>query len=84
MDDVEDDNLLGELPQAVEFITKALESGGRVLIHCAMGKSRSVTVAVAFLISKYPDLTPTAALEKIREARPIAEPNEGFMKQLEV
>lgn len=33
VNDVEDENLLGELPRAVEFITKALEGGGRVLVH---------------------------------------------------
>ena len=56
----------------------------KLMIYSAMGKSRSVTVAVAFLMSKYPDLTPTQAVERIREARPIAEPNDGFMAQLEV
>ena len=33
VNDVEDENLLGELPRAVEFITEALENSGRVLIH---------------------------------------------------
>lgn len=54
------------------------------MLDSAMGKSRSVTAVAAFLMSKYPELTPPLAVELIRGARPIAEPNEGFMAQLEV
>lgn len=50
----------------------------------AMGKSRSVTIGVAFLLSKYPKYTVDFALSLIREARPIAEPNPGFMTQLQL
>jgi dual specificity phosphatase 12 len=71
-------------------------SSGAVLVHCAMGKSRSVTAIVAYLLWKHPhrfgkaNSTTTAqkavaqALEWIRETRPVAEPNDGFMRQLEM
>lgn len=49
-----------------------------------MGKSRSVTTVVAYLLRQYAQHTPTSALALIRESRPMAEPNEGFMKQLEL
>lgn len=49
-----------------------------------MGKSRSVTIAIAYLLRQYPHHTVSSALELIRESRPIAEPNEGFMAQLEL
>ena len=49
-----------------------------------MGKSRSVTIVVAFLLRKYQHHTPSTALALIRESRPIAEPNDGFMAQLEL
>ncbi|KAK4461749.1 protein-tyrosine phosphatase-like protein [Cladorrhinum samala] len=70
--------------------------GGAVVVHCAMGKSRSVTAVVAYLLWKHPhrfgraDPTTTAkqavrmALEWVRQTRPIAEPNDGFMEQLEL
>ncbi|KAK4184010.1 tyrosine-protein phosphatase, partial [Podospora australis] len=69
---------------------------GAVLVHCAMGKSRSVTAVVAYLLWKHPhrfgrsDPSTTAkdavqkAVEWVRQTRPIAEPNEGFMEQLEM
>lgn len=47
-----------------------------------MGKSRSVTVVLAYLLSTRPDLNLESALALVREARPIAEPNDGFMAQL--
>jgi dual specificity phosphatase 12 len=50
----------------------------------AMGKSRSVTVTIAFLLRKYPSLTVHSALELIRKSRPMAEPNDGFMDQLQL
>lgn len=74
----------------------SLPSSGAVLVHCAMGKSRSVTAVVAYLLWKHPhrfgkaDPTTTAqqavsqALEWVRETRPVAEPNDGFMRQLEM
>lgn len=75
---------------------------GAVFVHCAMGKSRSVTAVVAYLLRAYPHrygLTPSnaqkpdeetackavqAAVEWVRKTRSIAEPNPGFMKQLEM
>ena len=49
-----------------------------------MGKSRSATVCVAYLLHKYPHHTPESALAVIRQTRPFVEPNSGFMKQLEL
>ncbi|PBP15605.1 tyrosine-protein phosphatase [Diplocarpon rosae] len=89
VDDVDDENLLVEFERTGRFIEDGLKSEkegkkGRVLVHCAMGKSRSVTVTIAFLLRQYSHHTVKSALELIRESRPIAEPNDGFMAQLEL
>lgn len=48
-----------------------------------MGKSRSATICIAYLLHKQRSaLTPQSALALIREARPLCEPNDGFMEQL--
>ncbi|KAL2139444.1 hypothetical protein VTI28DRAFT_5137 [Corynascus sepedonium] len=69
---------------------------GTVLVHCAMGKSRSATAVIAYLLWRYPrrfsksDPAVTAkqavaqALKWVRGSRPVAEPNDGFMRQLEM
>lgn len=89
VDDVEDENLLGEFENSGKFIEEGLKNGkdgkkGGVLVHCAMGKSRSVTIIIAYLLRQYPHHTVSSALSLVREARPMAEPNDGFMAQLEL
>ena len=49
VDDSEYENLLIHLPQACQFMQAALENdGGKVLVHCVMGISRSATVVAAY------------------------------------
>ena len=49
-----------------------------------MGKSRSVTLIIAYMLHLHPSTTPAAALSTIRQTRPMAEPNSGFMQQLQL
>lgn len=83
VDDVEDENLLEHFPATNKFIQEGLEGGGGVLVHCAMGKSRSATVVIAYLMQVH-NIGPSEALSHLRQARSICEPNDGFMKQLEL
>jgi dual specificity phosphatase 12 len=48
-----------------------------------MGKSRSATVVIAYLMQEH-NISPSEALSHLRQARSICEPNDGFMKQLEL
>lgn len=48
-----------------------------------MGKSRSATVVIAYLMQVH-NIGPSEALSHLRQARSICEPNDGFMKQLEL
>ena len=54
-----------------------------VQLCSAMGKSRSATVVCAYLMHQY-GISPSEALSQIRESRPFCEPNDGFMKQLDL
>ncbi|KAJ7221508.1 protein-tyrosine phosphatase-like protein [Mycena pura] len=77
--DSEYDDLLIHLPHACSFIQDALDHGGRVLIHCVLGISRSTTV-----LMKSQLLTPSAAIGFIKQHRSGVQPNYGFLKQLDV
>ncbi|KAL7931953.1 tyrosine protein phosphatase [Trichoderma chlorosporum] len=168
VDDVEDEDLLIQLPKAVKFIDEGLRSGrsphqhqssssdvaavekavegvsldgsgssskdapkeagstasdsapapdpppqsqprrGAVFVHCAAGKSRSISALIAYLLWRHPDrftgaagaqlasslndpladesvAEPVrAALALVKQTRPLAEPNPGFMAQLDL
>lgn len=49
-----------------------------------MGKSRSAAIIMAFLMCADPTRSTSSVLSQVRETRPSVEPNEGFMKQLEM
>ncbi|KAI1927858.1 tyrosine protein phosphatase yvh1 [Ophidiomyces ophidiicola] len=83
VDDMDDEDLLQHFPATNAFVQSGLASGGGVLIHCAMGKSRSATVCIAFLLHRDPAaIDPAEALMLLRRTRPMCEPNDGFMEQL--
>ncbi|XP_068115071.1 dual specificity protein phosphatase 13A-like [Hyperolius riggenbachi] len=66
---------------ASEFIHKALSSpGDRVLVHCAVGVSRSATLVLAYLMIQH-QFSLTQAIQKVQENRWIC-PNRGFLRQL--
>ncbi|KAF8545101.1 protein-tyrosine phosphatase-like protein [Trichophaea hybrida] len=83
VDDVEDGNLIEHFAITNEFISNALNNDGAVLIHCAMGKSRSATVLAAHLMQKR-QINAIEAVDIIRKIRPFVEPNPGFMEQLDL
>ncbi|GAB7360346.1 hypothetical protein MBLNU230_g8304t1 [Neophaeotheca triangularis] len=80
-DDEPNQNLLQYFDQTNAFIAQGLGGDGGVFVHCAMGKSRSATLAVAYLMQKC-QLSPEQALEKVNEGRPVCHPNPGFLEQL--
>lgn len=56
-------------------------SGGRVLVHCQAGISRSATICLAYLIwSRRVRLE--EAFDFVKERRGVISPNLGFMGQL--
>jgi len=65
---------------AAKFIDNAVSSGGKVLVHCQMGISRSSTCAIAYLMI-YRKMSAADAIRTVRLRRDIR-PNDGFLQQL--
>lgn len=81
MFDDENADLLTYLDSCVDKIHKVQQSGGRTLVHCLGGVSRSVSVCAGYLI-KYCSMSLKDSIRRIRAVRPQANPNPGFWHQL--
>jgi dual specificity phosphatase 12 len=81
-DDDPNEDLLQHFKVTNAYIDEGLKNGG-VFIHCAMGKSRSATMVVAYLMWR-DGKTWEEALEQLCEGRPVCDPNIGFKEQLGV
>ncbi|TSO88085.1 Dual specificity protein phosphatase 2 [Bagarius yarrelli] len=68
-------------PQAIHFIDSVKENGGRVLVHCQAGISRSATICLAYLIHAR-RVSLNEAFEFVKRRRNVISPNLGFMGQL--
>ncbi|RKF64909.1 Tyrosine-protein phosphatase yvh1 [Erysiphe neolycopersici] len=89
VDDIETENLLEIFEKTGAWIKEALKNGdegkpGVVLVHCAMGISRSVTIVLAYLLRENVTLEVSDALSLVQRARPKAHPNDGFIAQLKL
>ena len=81
--DEEATDLLKYFDGTYKFIRAAREEGGRVLVHCKMGISRSASVTVSYLM-KERGAPLDETLAHVRARRPIVKPNRSFFKQLQV
>jgi hypothetical protein len=52
------------------------------LVHCQMGKSRSVAAVIAYLVYTK-QISPREAWSRVRALRPTARPNKGYLHQLD-
>ena len=80
--DVPNDDIKKHFMITNTFIETAISANKNILIHCVCGVSRSVTIVVAYLINKL-GITPKDAIDFIKSRRPVANPNKGFLLQLE-
>jgi len=67
--------------ESFRFIEDALNSGGKVFVHCAAGISRSPTVVIAYIMRRY-NMPYPLALDYVKRLRPIVNPNNGFKRTL--
>jgi len=67
--------------RTLTWMDDAMQNGGRVLVHCREGVSRSSTMVIAYLMWRY-SIRFEQAHDRIRRVRPICNPNTGFTCQL--
>jgi len=67
--------------EVIDFIQNAVQFSGKVFIHCNYGVSRSAVMAICYFIYAN-DWNYETALKFVKQARPICEPNAGFVFSL--
>ena len=67
--------------QAIEFLDTALKAGGKALIHCSCGVSRSTTIAALYEMHRTRE-SADVVLSRFRLARSVICPNPGFALHL--
>jgi protein-tyrosine phosphatase len=79
--DLPSETLLPHFTPVSNFITAALEQGGKVLVHCQMGISRSATLMIAHLML-VETLELSVAYQEVRRVRQIICPIPAFLGHL--
>lgn len=73
---------IDEIITIYKAIEDTLTTGKSALIHCAQGKSRSVILAIGFLIFSGVSLSVDQGLQIMKEKRQMSDPNPSFIRQL--
>lgn len=76
-----DEDIFSVLDECVRLIDSIVKSGGRILVHCVAGVSRSATVCIAYLI-KIEHMSLREAHQHVLECRDVVFPNKGFWRAL--
>ncbi|XP_024041471.1 dual specificity protein phosphatase PHS1 isoform X3 [Citrus clementina] len=79
--DNEDTNISSIFEEASDFIDHVEQTGGRVLVHCFEGRSRSATLVLAYLMLRK-NFTLLQAWNTLKRVHRRAQPNDGFAKIL--
>ena len=79
--DVEETDLLQYWDTTYRFLKECLDVGGRVLVHCKMGISRSASTVIAFAMKHF-SWSLQEALSHTAGIRAVVNPNPAFREQL--
>ncbi|CAG5109886.1 Oidioi.mRNA.OKI2018_I69.chr2.g4359.t1.cds [Oikopleura dioica] len=79
--DTESESLIDFFDQCFDFIDNARLKNKRVMVHCQAGKSRSATIAIAYIM-RYKKLSMDEAHLFVRSKRHQIDPNFAFLGQL--
>lgn len=81
-DDDENEDITRIIMQCVEWIEDSVDCGGKVLVHCLEGKSRSVCVCIAYLCLSL-GYTFQDAYNLVELKRPCIDVYPMYLQQLE-
>ncbi|KAK5860472.1 hypothetical protein PBY51_021947 [Eleginops maclovinus] len=76
------EDLYAHFDRSADAIQQEAQRGGRSVVYCKNGRSRSATVCIAYLM-KHRGLTLSDAKQKVKTARHEIDPNPGFLSQLQ-
>ncbi|GGB10820.1 diacylglycerol kinase family protein [Agarivorans gilvus] len=74
---------LQRLRHAMNWIDSQIACGRSVVVHCALGRGRSVFVVAAYLLSKDPSLSVESVMQQINSVRSTARLNRLQLKTLQ-
>lgn len=72
-----------QLTLAINWLDQQLVEGKNVVVHCALGRGRSVLVLAAYLLARDPSLSILDAMDKIQSVRSTARLNKHQLAALE-
>ena len=73
--------ILKFIEEGCNFLKDCFEKEGKALVHCFVGKSRSTTIVIGYLM-KEKKMNLKDSLELVKSKWEIADPNVGFLLQL--
>ena len=74
-------NLYVYFEMVADKIHSVHRSGGKVMVYCRAGMSRSASLCIAYFM-RHKDMNLEDAFNYVKQCRPIIHPNVGFMRQL--
>ncbi|WP_194091000.1 diacylglycerol kinase family protein [Vibrio hibernica] len=72
-----------QLLKALDWIDVQLADSKKVVVHCALGRGRSVFVLAAYLLRRYPQMNIVDVMKKIQSIRSTANLNKEQMGMLQ-
>lgn len=81
VDDIPQAQLSLHFDRVADKIHEVKKKGGRTVVHCFAGRSRSATLCIVYLM-KYDRMTLKQAHAHVRSRRSLIRPNPGFWRQM--
>jgi hypothetical protein len=66
------------LKRGAEAALATIKEGGRIYVHCLMGRHRGVAMGAAVLVAQ--GASPAQAMELIKSRRPLADPDAAYIR----